>query len=258
MQTELEAKKFKLSEAEAAYHLKEAWKKIYNEEPTLKVLAIVFAKTSLETGRFKAGLWNYNFGNVKAGTTYDGYIQFFRCSEIINGKEVWFDPKHPQTRFRAYLNATDGAVAYLQFLNRPRYAKALAALREEEDVVKFITELKNAGYFTASLAPYLKAVVSLYNEFLRRADELLSYKPPVKEPEPPKPEVPPEQPKEEPKPSEPIFEQPKKDVAVEPDKTTKDKVKKYVSDISDSKYKFVMLAFAPVLLFILALIQKCQ
>jgi len=55
-----------MSEAMGTYALREAWKRVYNEYPSDESLAVLWAKTCLETGRFKVGFWNYNFGNIKA------------------------------------------------------------------------------------------------------------------------------------------------------------------------------------------------
>lgn len=171
-QTIIEAKDTILTKQEAASALIYAWNKIYSEYPNNKQLAILLSQCVLETGHFKS-CKNFNFGNVKASTKYDGYIQFFKASEIINGKEIHFYPPHPQTRFRAFLSANDGAFDYLLFLQDKRYANAVTHLKNG-DVARYTTALSAAGYFTASLSLYLKTMQSLYNKLMEVTPEYLS------------------------------------------------------------------------------------
>jgi hypothetical protein len=189
--------KMNISEANGAWLLREGWKKVYGEYPSDKSLAVLWAKASLETGRFKAGFHNWNFGNIKkihANLKYkikdDGhFFTMFRCNEILNGKVCWFDPPHVQTHFRAYKTDIEGAEDYIRFVSKKtRYAKAWAAVKRG-DPQAYAHELKVAKYYTANEATYTRGVVSLFNEFIRRKDELLSYEPPPP-PEPPKPAEP--------------------------------------------------------------------
>ena len=80
---------------------------------------------------------------------------------------VWRVEPHPQTNFRAFLTLEDGAYDHVAFLSRrERYRLAWAALKLGDPDV-YVGELKRAGYFTAGEAAYKKAVVSLFNEYLR-------------------------------------------------------------------------------------------
>lgn len=180
----LEAQKTKLAEGEAAYSLREAWNKLFGKYPSDQTLAIMWAQSALECGRWKS-MWLYNWGNIKASSTYEGYHQYFRCNEVINGKVVWFDPPHAQCRFRAYLNATDGAIDYLQFLSKRKNYKPAFEEMKNGNVIEYTKALKRGGYFTASLEHYLKSMQSITNEFHRRKTDLLAWTPPepVVEPE---------------------------------------------------------------------------
>lgn len=156
--------------------------------PTNTTLALALAKTALETGRWqKMYLWNW--GNIKADiATYPGSYQCYPCNEVLGGKVVWFSPRgrlagksgpvvaepyedppgHPQTRFRAYVNAADGAQEYVAFQARvKRYAAAWQRLLAG-DVDGYVRALSKAGYFTAPVETYLKTVRSLHAEFLAR------------------------------------------------------------------------------------------
>lgn len=158
---------------------------------SIETKALACAQSALESGRWQQ-LWNYNFGNAKAGPTYEGQYTSRRCNEVIGGKLRWFRPEgetvahwgerlyddhlapwkvppgHPQTRFRAYAGPTDGAYAYIDLL-RERFSKAWYALMMG-NADAFVHALKAHGYFTAPEAPYHKAVASLQREFVRVLD----------------------------------------------------------------------------------------
>lgn len=163
-----------LSEEEATFALRAGWKNLMGEEPSIDTLAILWAQSAHETGRWKF-IYNYNFGNIKKTPDHDYCM--YRCSEIINSKEEFYDPPHFQTHFNAYNSAVDGATEYIKLLkDRKRYQEAWKEL-EKGDPIKYCTAVKKAGYFTAGLEKYMKSLVSLVNEFKRKSEKLLSYKP---------------------------------------------------------------------------------
>jgi hypothetical protein len=101
------------------------------KRPSREVLALGMAKCALETGRWQK-MWNWNFGNIKAGESYAGMFTCITLNEVIGGQVKWFAPDgpvirlmggsftptsaprvavppgHPQTRMRAHANAFDG------------------------------------------------------------------------------------------------------------------------------------------------------
>ena len=175
-----------LSEGEATYCLNLAWIKLFGSAPSVNSLAILFAQSCLETGRWKL-LRNNNWGNIKKFSN-EHYTSYF-CSEILNGHNVQFYPFNPQTFFASWDTALNGAIGYLKFVSqRTRYQKAWIKL-QEGNVSGYVLELHNAGYFTADPASYLKTTTKLYNEFLSKKDILLSWQPPA--PLTPLPEIPP-------------------------------------------------------------------
>lgn len=152
--------------------------------------ACALAKVALETGRWQH-IWNYNFGNVKAATTFIGRYTCIKLNEVLQrgGKAtvVWFAPEgeltsrdgkltappipvpegHPQTRMRAHASSLDGANEYVEFVSGGRYLDAWAELLAG-DPNGYVSALHRAGYFTADPVPYAKAVSSLFGEFLNR------------------------------------------------------------------------------------------
>ncbi len=193
----MDSYKTPLTEEEATYYLKTAWKKIFGEGQgaTVNSLALLWAQSLGETGRWKFLRCN-NWGNIKRRkgdtklrwTSYD-------AGEVLTIKGVrkhyMFYPYHPQTHFAAWDDPLDGAEYYIRFLSgKKRYRKAWAALLLG-DPVAYCRELKAGGYFTAPLDHYTRGVVSLTNEFKRKAGVLMAWEPPTPEP-PPEPEPEPE------------------------------------------------------------------
>ncbi|KKN70842.1 hypothetical protein LCGC14_0427340 [marine sediment metagenome] len=205
----MDSAKTPLTEAEAAYYLRAAWKNIYDVYPSVNSLALLWAQSAGETGRWKLLRCN-NWGNIKKRT--DTKWTSYDAGEVINGKHQMFYPYHPQTHFAAFDGPLAGAEYYIRFLSqRTRYKKAWVEVMAG-DPVAYCRELKKAGYFTAGLAHYTRGVVSLTNEFKRKADALMTWAP---EPEPePEPVVIPE-PKPEPE-LEPVVE-PIAEPVVEPE-----------------------------------------
>lgn len=160
-----------LSEEAAALALKEGWRNVFDEIPTIEQLSLLWSQSALETGRWKF-IHNNNFGNIKV---IPGHVySMFRCNEIINGKTQWFDPPHPQTAFCAYLTPEAGAEAYIRFLaQKKRYQPAWQEVINGNPQA-FCHQLKVSGYYTASETLYTKGVVSLVNEFKRKFPNILT------------------------------------------------------------------------------------
>src|SRR5690606_38735316 len=169
-----------LEEAEAAYALRKAWHRVYGNYPSDKSLAILWAKSALETGRWKF-IHCYNFGNIKKKwpskySPDDGhFFCMYRCGEVLNGKHQIFEPPHPQTHFRGYKTVEDGAEDYLCFVSQQtRYEKAWDKLKLGNPT-EYSYALYEAGYYTANPERYTAGVVRLFDEFMKRKDELLSW-----------------------------------------------------------------------------------
>ncbi len=199
----LPATKTTLSEAEGARALATAWKKIYGTEPSDKSLAVLWAKACLETGRFKS-MWCYNFGNIKRKQNDEVHLfTMYECGEEVSleqaKKLVAEDPKrvtivrvytwpngskrasikikpgHLWSQFVAHKLPEDGAEFYIKFVSQnTKYAKAWQRVIAG-DPVGYSHELGVAGYYTADENQYTASVVSLFNQFLKRKNELMSW-----------------------------------------------------------------------------------
>jgi len=150
-----------LSQQYASRALAEAFTRVTGAPPTNRVLALLLAQTAFETGRWQK-IHNFNFGNAKADLSYPLVTQF-RCSEVENGVERFFDPPDPHCNFRAYTTAADGAVDYIKVLqSRPHWWNGL----QTEDPNAFVDALATAPkYFTGNPVAYKRAVESLFDEF---------------------------------------------------------------------------------------------
>ena len=149
-----------LTVQEATRALYDAYTRVTGGPPNARILALLLAQSAFETGRWQK-LHNFNFGNTKASLDYPLVTQF-RCSEVEQGVEQFFDPPDPHCNFRAYANAADGAVDHVKVLqSRPHWWNGL----QTEDPGAFVDALATAPkYFTGNPAVYKRAVASLFDE----------------------------------------------------------------------------------------------
>lgn len=146
---------------EAAKAIAAGYKKVTGKTPKKKILSLLLGQWALETGNGKY-IHNYNFGNVKASSG-SPYVQHFRCSEIIDGKEVFFDPPHPQTAFAAYKTAEDGAIAFINTLKRrEHWWKGLNTGTPDGFIKGLITK---PAYFTANPDKYKSVLIERSSKF---------------------------------------------------------------------------------------------
>jgi len=148
---EIPNKSTPMSAEQAVKAISDGYLIVTGKRPSAITLALLAGQSALETGNWGSGIHNYNFGNKK-WSSGDRNWQFFRCSEIINGKEVFFDPPDPACKFAAYGNAADGAAAYIRVLqSRPHWWSGL----QSGTVDGFIAGLTTAPkYFTANPTQY--------------------------------------------------------------------------------------------------------
>lgn len=124
-------------------------------------ILVLLAHWSLETGAGRA-MHRWNMGNIKHVAGDGRPWTMFRCSEIIGGRNVFFDPPHPQTWFRAYESLEAGAADYVATLRRT-FSKAWPSV-QAGDPRAFSQALKAQRYYTADEAQYTAVMVRLWNE----------------------------------------------------------------------------------------------
>lgn len=173
-----------LTPRDAIMSLRVAYLTVEGVAPSPQCLSLHTAQAMLESGRFKS-CHNFCFTNAKASATYVGYFTCYRCNEKLADGWHWYVPEgelvggygtplrgaplavpdgHPQTRFRAFKSADEGAVDHMS-LEKRKFPEAFTAARGG-DVVSFVHGLKQRGFFSADEAPYLAGVSSLAREFL--------------------------------------------------------------------------------------------
>lgn len=141
-----------LKGSEAAAALSTAWRAVTGRTPNPKLLSVLVAQWSHETGR-GAAMLNYNFGGLK-GASPAGQFAAYKTHEG-SGETA----RVTTDRFRAYRSATEGAVDYVRFL-RDRCSSALDAA-EKGDATGFVHALKRSGYFTDDEQSYARSVSDL-------------------------------------------------------------------------------------------------
>ena len=168
------------SKEEIFYAFKQGIKDIYDKELSFESIIVLLAHSALETGHWKVGLHNWNFGNIRAypDKLKDGeYFTMFRCGEILLGKEVFFEPPDPNSAFRAFLSREDGIRHHLSFLQKTRYVKAWKEVLNGNPGA-YAHALRAGGYYTANEKLYTNTLVKLFNEFIKQKEAFLSYEPP--------------------------------------------------------------------------------
>jgi hypothetical protein len=147
--------------AELANYLREGYKKVHNQEPTLEMLGMAYSQCMHEQGgRF----WNYNFGNIKGShngkyivhTKAQGLTEYTATGERIDIKA---------DKFRAYDNPVDGAVDYWKLLGRKRYAGSLGWFAAG-DPVSSAMKLSDEGYYTGNRVAYAKNMSKFFKRFM--------------------------------------------------------------------------------------------
>jgi hypothetical protein len=157
------------------------------KQPTDAVGALLLAQSALETGNWQK-IHNDNFGNIKARADYPQITQF-RCSEVLNGVEQFFDPPDPHCNFRAYSNASDGAADYMKVLHsQPHWWQGLHTGDPSAYVDALATPPK---YFTANPATYKRTLTALFNQFRPLAAAVLRSRQPAASGNPATPVPPP-------------------------------------------------------------------
>lgn len=147
-----------MEEEEAALYLAAAWRSIFQMPIDDATLAILWSHWALETGRGQR-MVKYNFAGLKGTAPAGGSVQ------------LWTQEKEDEAaarvrrRFRAYSSPEEGARDYILLL-KSRYPRALRAANRGSPI-DFVRALEDGNYFTEDPDLYLRAVISLWREFLQ-------------------------------------------------------------------------------------------
>jgi Mannosyl-glycoprotein endo-beta-N-acetylglucosaminidase len=170
-----------LTADEAIEGMRGAVLKLKGREGSPGQVAVLVSQSALETGHWRS-IHRFNVGNAKASPDYVGFYCQFRCNEIIDGKTEWFDPPHPQTNFRAFYTAADGFADHIRLLATVnRYAIAWSHA-ERGNPEAFARAAGAAGYFTANVETYARAVAQLFAKYLPLVREHFAALPTIRVP----------------------------------------------------------------------------
>lgn len=158
---ELPNKVTPISPDDAARFMSDGYLQVVGKRPSKEILSLLVGQSALETGNWHA-IHNYNFGNFKRAPG-DRNWQYFRCSEIENGVEVFYEPPDFHCAFAAYYNGPDGAAAYIRGLKaRANWWNGLMS----GTVAGFIGGLTTPPkYFTASPTLYQNTLTERVNNY---------------------------------------------------------------------------------------------
>lgn len=119
---------------------------------------LVIAQFALESGwgYARAAVKGFNYGNITAGAgSWTGPITWAPDKHCVLGGAVCI-PIYQ--RFRKYESDAEAIQDYLAFLGTvPRYARSFQALKGG-DLVTFATQLREDGYYTASVDVYVRGM----------------------------------------------------------------------------------------------------
>jgi flagellar protein FlgJ len=107
---------------------------------------LIISQAALETGwgqhaiKDRYGNHSFNLFNIKADRSWDGHSVNVQTLEYHNGI-----PQKESANFRRYETIMDSFKDYREFLNKPRYEKAMDVAGNSQS---FIQELQKAGYAT--------------------------------------------------------------------------------------------------------------
>jgi hypothetical protein len=154
-----------LSDMEFAEALREGYKIVYGQEPTLEILGCGWAQAVLESGR-PIKLPCNNVGNIKASKSWAESKDFFvkDAFEFNKAGEKFIEKA---AKWRAYASPSEGAAGYWELIGNKRYGQALEWMAAG-DPIQATKHLKAGGYFTANEAQYAKTSNALYGEFLKK------------------------------------------------------------------------------------------
>lgn len=171
------------------------YRKVLNSEPSPESASILAGQGFLETGRGKKVHKN-NPGNKKKPADWDGFFCRFTCDELFDDAStarakklgptsvsLWkggplhrvvLYPPHPWSEFVAFETADEGFADWLLLHTcSERYRKSWSRIYAG-DAYGAVVELGKAGYFTADVSTYAKAVVSIAKSLLPVCQRLLA------------------------------------------------------------------------------------
>jgi len=141
-------------------YLREAWRNSHGgQPPTNEVLAVLAAQWAHENGRYGRGMYNFNFGGIKAQGHANDTGWHGASTRLLTRED--HNPTRVFRNFRAYGSARQGAQDYLGVLMRV-HGEAIARVVASNDPRQYVQALHQSGYMTGSdPSGYIRSVTSL-------------------------------------------------------------------------------------------------
>jgi peptidoglycan hydrolase-like protein with peptidoglycan-binding domain len=143
------------------------YQQVTKKIPTPQVLNLIVSQGAFETGNFGKGIHNFNFANKKFSSG-DPHFQYFRCNEVIDGVNQFFDPPDAHCKFAAYANPGQAGEAFVRLLQgRPVWWNGL----QTGNPTAFAAALKQGGYFTGDETSYAAGLERYAKDYLALAEK---------------------------------------------------------------------------------------
>lgn len=154
-----------LSDVEFARVLKEGYKKVFGEDPSLETLGVAWAQGVLEAGK-PINLPNNNIGNIKATDEWikSGNPYFIKDAQEFNKNRQSYIQKG--AKWKAYATPEDGAAGYWRLIGK-RYQPALASM-QSGNPKEAAENLGRLGWYTADANKYGAGMSGLFKEFVSK------------------------------------------------------------------------------------------
>src|SRR5271157_351844 len=165
--TELADKPTPMNGEDVTKAISSGYQQVVKKVPTPDVLNLMVAQAAFETGNFGKGIHNYNFGNKKFSGG-DPYFQYFRCNEVIDGVNQFFDPPDSHCKFAAYANPAQAGEAFVKLLQgRSVWWNGL----QSGNPSTFALALKQGGYYTGDEAGYAAGLERYAKDYIALAEK---------------------------------------------------------------------------------------
>jgi hypothetical protein len=153
-----------ISPAEAKALLAQAFVQLTGALPHPQVLALLAAQAHFETAGFTK-LMNYNFGGVKASTSWSGDKTTFSCSEGYGADKHTYPAGDMHCIFKSYGSAAEGAKSYVStIVSRPDWKLGLLT-GDPDEYVRALVGNPSRKYFTGDPAAYAKGLRGLVGQY---------------------------------------------------------------------------------------------
>jgi hypothetical protein len=165
--TELPDKPTPMTGEDVTKAISSGYQQVTKTVPSPNTLNLIVSQAAFETGNFGKGIHNYNFGNKKYSSG-DPHFQYFRCNEVIDGVNQFFDPPDPHCKFAAYADPSQAGEAFVRLLQgRSTWWNGL----QTGNPSAFASALKAGGYFTGDESSYAAGLERYAKDYFALAEK---------------------------------------------------------------------------------------